>query len=235
MMLFEDERRTRISRSEAERISNTVEKLKQFADVAVDLQQMDQRSYASIELYGAGFSTWIKEPVVQVIRAGQCSMMTIINQPEIREMLDLELSYRPDHTHLVRRIVPSVAADLMRLSRAELDALETLQMEESSIRYENSSLEGLYHTRGGRPDFRGGLSWGLIDHNATNFYFDNETGAMVYLVRFATTLPHVRYECMFKGFLDGSMAEIRQQLVVNPRVAFIHTGFVRWYSNLEAK
>lgn len=216
----------------AERIGLTVEKLKELTGVAIDLQQMGLRSNASIELFGAGFSIYIDPSIALAIRLGECPMRTVANIPEIKELLDSALSYHPHQRRLLNRIVPSIASELMGLSKTKLDDLETLQDHESSKRHHNDSLKRLYLAKGGRPDFQGAYAWGLIDHNGTNFYFDHQTEEIRYLIRFATILPHVRYECIFKGDLRGS-ASISEQLVINPRVAFIPTGFSQWYKHLQ--
>lgn len=231
-MLVDDERRTHVSRDEAERVRDAVERLKHLSNVAIDFQQMDLRSNASIELFGVGFLVRMESSITQAVRSGECPMTTIVNQPKIKELLEAELSYHPDHIHLLRRIIPPVGFELMKLSMRQLDELETLQNNQSSMLHKDGSIWPLYLARGGRPDFQGGLSWGLVDHNASDVSFNHRTEELLYLIRLATTLPHVRYEYIFKGHLNG-IASISQQLIINPRVAFIPTGFNQWFRHLR--
>lgn len=226
--------KTEIAKSgEAEEDDKILSRLQKLSSSEVGLLNIGYRSSTQIELFGH-FSTGINPEIVQSVLKGNCSMLTILNTPEIKEHLESDLEFHKSHTVLVNALLPKSATDLIGLTRLELDELENLQDSEQRQRHSDGTTQQLYLEKGGNGDFEGHLAWGLIEHNGANYQVDHEREEVTFLIRLGTVLPHVRYVCEFKASLDGHFAEVIQRLEINPRVARIVEGFDDWYQSLKS-
>lgn len=231
-----------MSRPDGEPVSQILRSLRAASrDLVVVNHALDTYNQASIPIFKGSWSTNVDPGVVQRVLSHDMSMAELFRQPEFEEPLDMQGQFDGVGSELLDTLLLPGTQEVLEEPFFRLNTLRDFQdaHADADRRSLIPILRKRYNYKGGSRQFNGGFRWGLIDGESIRrpsfSSLSNELEGVEFSVSLATQLPHVRYECAFQAFDDGSGAELRQQLVINPRIAMLSINWQSWYESAKGR
>lgn len=190
---------------------------------------------ASIPLFKGGWSTYVDANVVQRVLAHETSMAELFQQPQFEEYLARDSTHNTAAVNLLQALLVPGTQAVLEEPFFRLRKLRDLQdLHGDNDRHLLAPIfRRRYNYMGGSKHFSGVVRWGMIDDEIINSHWISD--GVQLSVRLATRLPHVRYQFVFEAFDNGMGAELRQHLVIDPRVAMIPLKWEPWYESVRGK
>lgn len=177
---------------------------------------------------------------VHKVNSGAVSLSEIMNYQGTP--LNDPLNY-PEYWHdpekwnpglnLIMAVMSPHTLELLKLPANQLTRLRELQRGENNARSRNPNRRNEYLKSGGYRNFKGEIKWGAI--HETFFHILDLDGqepiTREFYLQAVTTVPHLLYECRFKGSLLNGFGELHQKLIIVPNVAYVTSGWNEWLSS----